>query len=86
MSQPSDSDNDLVLLGTPLSTIETNSVTETDPSNTQSVFQPTSAARVPITPIACRPQRGRPEKRKATQLTLSVSGVMSLSGQLNHSF
>jgi hypothetical protein len=75
-----------VLSGVPLSTIETDSVTKTDPSDTQLVFQPTTAARVPIIPIARRPQRSRPEKRKATQLTLSISGVMSLSSQLNHSF
>jgi hypothetical protein len=85
MSQCSDSDNDSVLSGVPPS-IETDSVTETDPGDTQSVFQPTPAARVPITPIARRPQRGRPEKRKATQLTLSVSGVISLFSQSNHSF
>ena len=66
MSQRSDSDNDSVLSGAPPSTIETDSVTETDPGDTQSVFQPTPAARVPITLIARRPQRGRPEKRKAT--------------------
>jgi hypothetical protein len=65
MSQRSDSDNDSVLSGAPLS-IETDSVTETDPGDTQSVFQPTLAARVPITPIARRPQRGKPKKRKAT--------------------
>jgi hypothetical protein len=56
MSQPSDSDNNSVLSGAPLSTIETDSVTETNPGDTQLVFQPTLAARVPITPIARRPQ------------------------------
>jgi hypothetical protein len=56
MSQPSNSDNDSVLSEVLLSTIETDSVTETDPGNTQSVFQPTLAARVPITLIARRPQ------------------------------
>ena len=66
MSQCSDSDNDSMLSRAPPSTIETNSVTETNPSDTQLVFQPTLAARVPITPIARRPQRGRLEKRKAT--------------------
>jgi hypothetical protein len=71
MSQNDFSDTESILSSVP-------TATETDPGDTQSVFEPTAAARASVPQLGGRPKRLIGEKRKATQSQLTAYRVISV--------